>query len=601
MFGGTRGSSLYDSRAMRYLLSEKRLLVKTGIILLSQALVVALLPLPLKYLVDEVLLLTGKDAFEFALWRGQGISLTVDQVVIPIVAILAILGGLAVYLDYVQEFVVAKTASRVIANVRQELLRTLIIRRLRFFDNERKVNVLGHMSGDAANINFLVSSVLTTLMRSVPTVIFIIVSILWVDYRFALVLTLILPMAVFLSAHFTKKARNALREFRRESVRLETDFYELLQAFPLIKSLKVEDRIAKRLDQRIDHVGDRLIDASRTEGKLLASLSGTKHISRFLVVAIGSYAVLRNSLTVGELVVFLSYIELLTKPIAEVAKLSNKLARAQVSIERIEKLFDRFETAGAEHDPQDGPSINELNLTLPKLDVQNVTLRLGDEVEICTDFSGKLEAGQLVAFAGPSGAGKSTFAKVFNRLLEVDSGEVLLNGENIKQISLNTLRRYVCLLSQESYFVHGTIRENLELAVDGPVGERAMRAALKKVNALGFVDNLEEGLDTRVGEGGRVLSGGQVRRLNLARAFLRKDAGVFIFDEASSGLDPYSADMVFAAAKDLAREGKIVLWVTHREAEITGADSVLKFSPVMNPVWQRDPVAALESVVGGVV
>jgi ATP-binding cassette subfamily B protein len=193
--------------------------------------------------------------------------------------------------------------------------------------------------------------------------------------------------------------------------------------------------------------------------------------------------------------------------------------------------------------------------------------------------------GKLVAVMGASGSGKSTFGRLLNRLLDPVEGSVEIGGEDIRTYDLKSLRAKVRLVSQETFLLSGSVRENLLLASNRPTTDSALIEALAAVNALGFVSALPRGLDTVIGEGGQQLSGGQAKRIHLARAFLDQTSEIVLFDEPTTGLDPLSAKQVIDSITGLSREKSLVLWVTHRMQEALSADRVLFFRPGENPVF----------------
>lgn len=551
--------------------------------LLAQSLVTVLLPLPLKFLTDEIFVDAQKTSYSLHFWAGAKYEFSIGFLIFHSLLVLFLLGAASAILEYLEESYTVRLSTRVVDRLRLKLIDALFSRSMDFLDSRRKVDLLGRISSDTANVSFLVSSVMPTALRSVPTLIFIVVSMLLVDWRLALVVGFLLPGMLFLCQKFSLKSRGAVKSYSLELARFEADTVDTLSAMPLVKSLGVERKTQNALFRRVRATTERLIEAQRLQGKLVASLSGSKYLARFLIVLIGSFGVLKQSMTIGELVLFVSYIELLSKPVSELAKLSSKVSRAVVSIDRIEALFQDMRGLSERGGQID--LVRNVGAGSFALQLDGVTLAFPDSRALVTNFSARFMSGEFVVIRGDSGAGKTSFGKLMNRLHDPVAGSIRIGGIDLRSATLPSVRDFVCFLAQETYFMHGTLRENLALAEPG-VEEAELMSALQKVNAFAFVDALPDGIDTRIGEGGRMLSGGQERRLSLARAFLRPRARVFVFDEPTSGLDGHSSRIVLASAKELAARGALVFWITHNPNEAAD-ETVLEFVMGENPRLRR--------------
>ena len=573
-----------SSKAVRYLFQEKRLLGLTSLVLVTQSFVTVLLPLPLKLLTDKVFIDAQRDSYALHFWAGARFEVSVGYIIFYALLSLFILGTISAVLEYYEESLTVRLATRVVDRLRRKLIDSLLTRSMEFHDSQRKVELLGKVSSDTANVNFLVSSVLPAMLRAVPTLIFIIISMLLVDWSLALVIGVLLPGMLFICHRFKNLSRGAVKLHSQELARFETDTVDALHAMPLVKSLGVEKKTLNAILRRVCATTDRLVDAQHFQGKLVASLSGSKYLARFLILLIGTFGVLNQKMTIGELVLFVSYIELLSKPIAELAKLSSKFSRATVSIDRIEGLFRDMRGRSERGGTQD--LVGAVGTGKFALELEGVTFTFPGSGSILTGYSASFRSGEFVVVRGESGAGKTSFGKLMNRLHDPNQGRILIGGGDTRAATLDSLRSFVCFLAQDSYFVSGSVLENLELAEPG-LEPSEWTSALQKANAFVFVQSLPQGVETRIGEGGRSLSGGQERRLSAARAFLRRRARVFVFDEATSGLDETSARIVLASAKELARQGALVFWITHSREEAAG-ETVLEFTASANPVLLRN-------------
>lgn len=545
-------------------------------VLAGQAVVTVAMPLPLRFVLNH-LLVPPKGAPDWPSLMPR--DLAPGGLLAAALLWLAALCAAAALLDLLEEVLVARAANAVVEDVRRDLLALLLGRRQSFVDGWQKADLAGRISADSANVESLVSVGLPTLVGSLPTLLMILFMLASLESGFVLAMAAVMTVMFLLNRRFSGQVRAREREARREGVRFEQQLLQALLAFPLVKSLGLEQSTFSAAAGSARRVTERLQERQRAQGLLAASLGTTKNLMRLLILGVGGAAALRGELAVGDLVLFLSYVESVARPINELSKFSVKSAKAFAGLERIEELV----AAAAAHPDAGGPRrlgdgrgrdlrLREVSFAYP---AGAVALRR---------WSACFVPGDLVSVVGPSGAGKSTLLKLLNRLVDPVEGEILLGGVPLPEYRLDELRAWVTSIPQETYFAAGSIRDNLQLARrGGPASDAELWRALERAGAAGFVAALPGGLDTRVGEGGLRLSGGQERRLCTARAFLRPARGVFCFDEPTSGLDPRSADAFVESARALADAGAIVLWSTHRVEEAARADRVLFIAPGRDP------------------
>lgn len=588
----------------RHLRMTSGLLTLACLVLLSQAVVTVALPWPVKFLIDRVLLpVSTGTASSAATANDRLIPVTLplagdigrfppQTIVIGVVLVLLLLAAINALLDRLEATLTTLAAERVVEGIRAELLALLLSRRQSFIEGRRKVDLLGRISGDPGNIEILIESGLSVLVGSLPTLALILVLMMYVDPRLSFLLSVALPLMFAVTTVFSRRVRKNLKAHRSEMNRFEQDAHQALAASALIKSLTLEPAILAGLWERGRQLTANALGARRAQGALTASLGGAKNFLRAFVVLVGGTALLRGQMTLGSLTLFLAYIEAINKPINELAKFSAKLAKIAISIERVEELYrdlqGQEETEGAQ---------NQASLPFPDA----TTLRF-DEVSfgyergplLLDRFSAEFHAGESVAVVGPSGVGKSTLMKLMNRLLDPVEGRILLGRTDLRRFRLRLLRNTVTLVHQDPFFVHGTIRENLRLATrETDVSDQVISEALRSAAAWDFVQSFPDKLETMIGEGGHSLSGGQAKRLSLARAFVRAQATdqcrIFVFDEPTSGLDPASAQTVLGSIRRLAEKGAIVFWVTHRLEEVQETDRMFPY-PLNAPLTHINTV-----------
>lgn len=565
----------------RHLKKTRGLLILTVLALLFQAALTVLLPLPIKFLIDRVLVPTATGAEHLLQidlpWAGTIGSYPVMEILIAVGALLVVLTGVVAIFDRLEETLTTRAAQRVVEGMRNELLSMLMTRRHLFLESRRKIDLMYRISGDTGNIEILITEGLSTYVRSLPTLLFIVGFMLYIDLRFSILLAITLPLMYVLTTFFSRRVRNAQRNLRKESKLFDQDVHQMLAALPLIKSLTIEPATLSALEERTRHLFEHTLTSKKSQGSLTASLNGAKNLVRAVVVLIGGAAVLHGDLTIGGLTLFLTYIEAINKPINELARFSSKLSKTVVSVEQLEELYEEMQGQEETEGTQNISSLPFPDATT--LHFENVGFGYEGSRQLIDGFSAEFHTGELIALVGPSGVGKSTLSKLMNRLLDPVEGRILIGKTDIRRFRLRTLRNTVTVVYQDPFFVHGTIRENLLLAAphDAEAPDDAEISSTLHDAACEFVNALPKKLDTVIGEGGLQLSGGQAKRLNLARALLRGQSQIFVFDEPTSGLDPESAQTVFQSIRGLTETGAIVFWVTHRMEEVPQTDRVIFF------------------------
>lgn len=580
----------------RHVKKTRGLLIVTVGALLTQAALTVALPWPIKFLIDQVLVPSVENSAHSMTLPVPGagmFTLTATQVLLAIGGLLIALACISAIFDRLEETLTTRAAQRVVEGMRRELLAMLMSRRQSFLDKQRKIDLMYRISGDTGNIEILITEGLSTYVRSLPTLIFIVGFMLYIDLRFSLLLAITLPVMYALTTFFSRRVREAQRKLRRELRHFDQDVHQTLEALPLIKSLTIEPATLGSLEDRTRRLFDHTLTSKRFQGSLTASLNGAKNLIRALVVLLGGAAVLTGDLTLGGLTLFLTYIEAINKPINELARFSSKLSKTVVSVEQIEDLYAQMEGLEETEGTQSISSLPFPDATA--LHFENVSFAYEGGRLLLEDFTSDFHAGELIALVGPSGVGKSTLSKLMNRLLDPIEGRILIGRTDLRRFRLRTLRNSVTVVYQEPYFVHGTIHENLLLAAphDAEAPDDAQISEALHAAACEFVNVLPDKLDTVIGEGGLKLSGGQAKRLNLARALLRGQSQIFVFDEPTSGLDPESAQTVFHSIRRLSHAGAIVFCVTHRMEEVPFADRVIFFrSPGQVEVGRHEELMA---------
>ncbi len=554
--------------------------------MLAQALIVVLLPLPVRFVLDTLLPLGGQQAEYLFNFNFFSLEMSLQGWLIVGTLTLIILALTNSGLELIEEWLTSRALNRLLNSVRADLMQKLITRKLNFVDSKNRIELLNNVSGDVQNLEIFVTAGLQTVARSLPTLFFILISMLLINWRFSLLLAIFLPLIYILTSYFSKQLRMYAKKHRSALNQYDSLVLQTIQSLALIKSLTSEQITLKQLKTRLESLSHSFEHMRKKTGFLNASLSGSKNLIRAFILLLGGLAILAKHITVGDLFVFMSYLEAINKPLLEIALFTAKTAKALVSIEKVETLnFEmskNSEVSGTQHIESSEILKAEHPIVFDEVSFTYET----SQHKIFDQLNLELTRNSLLAIVGPSGAGKSTFVKLLNGLHNPTSGMLLLAGQDMRNYSLTALRKRICVITQDPFLLAASVRDNLTLSSDEPISEDEIWQALQKVNADEFIRALPQGLDTLIGEAGQQLSGGQAKRLSLARAFLRKESAIFVFDEPTSGLDPASGQIVMQSIVEMAQKNALVIWATHRLSEVSLADKILFFMHKSNPILE---------------
>jgi ATP-binding cassette, subfamily B, bacterial len=465
--------------------------------------------------------------------------------------------------DYLSDWV----GGRFIVSLRTEVFRRLHGLSMSFFDRRQLGDVVSRLSDDVEEIEDLMLSGLASAFSYAFQLLFFLGALFYLNWRLALVSLFVAPLFWLAARKFSRKIKRAAREERRRSGSIGAVAEESLSNAALVQAYNRQDEEVARFHRE-------------NEGSFAAQMAGTRIGSLFsplinlielvgvvVVIAFGAYQLSRGNLTIGGLLVFLVYLGQLYTPIRGLSSLLNSFYAASAGAERVIEILDQRPAVEEREDAV------ELTRCLGRVEFDSVSFRYpGDERQALSGVSFGVGPGEVLALVGPSGAGKSTAAKLMLRFYDPDAGNIRLDGHDLRDLSLRSLRENVAVLLQETLVFDGTVRENIAYGRPGASEEEIIRAA-KAADAHGFVEALPEGYDTVVGQKGRLLSGGQRQRLAIARAMVR-DAPVLILDEPTTGLDAESGEKVMGPLRRL-MSGRATIVISHNLTTVREATEIV--------------------------
>lgn len=449
--------------------------------------------------------------------------------------------------------------------------------RVRIFDHLQRLSIGFHktskagdlsarLTSDIQSIQDMLSSGITTLITNVLTVVGVMVVVALIDWRFAILMLGATPLLLFVAGSYRVRIRQASRQLRKIEGQVGATAQEKLSAIQVIQAFAHEDEEARQFARQTRES----LDAGLVVSQLQSELSPLVDLAGVLAVAVltwlGAQEVMSGRITLGYLLLFITYLRSILSPVRQLAKLSTQISKADASAERINEILN------IEPDVRDIPGSRHAPTLRGAVAFEGVTFSYDQRTPILRDVWLRVEPGMTVALVGSTGSGKTTLMSMIPRFHDPLEGRILLDGIDTRRFTLRSLRDQISLVLQEPVLFNGTIRDNIAYGRPGTTDADVLRAA-KAANCHEFVMRLPDAYATTIGERGGTLSGGQRQRISIARAIIR-DAPILLLDEPTSGLDAESETLVMDAIYRLMR-GRTTFVVAHRLSTIERADLIL--------------------------
>ena len=468
--------------------------------------------------------------------------------------------------SYFRSYLSGVAGHRIIFDLRQELYLHVQRMSLSFFDRQKIGAVVARMTGDIASAQNFVGSALVNTAMDLACVVAIIVLLFFFHWKLALVSLAVLPFYALISFYLTKKIKAKSRAIHDQLQEISGDLHEQFAGISTIQAFNQEEAEAREFREQSERYLDTVLSNVNLQSISLGVTGFLTAIGPNLVLWFGVLEVWAGRLSVGTLMAFYAYLGMLYQPIQRLTELNLILINSLAAMDRIFEVFDTYPEI------QNHPQAKQLASGRGEIIFEGVDFSYDGRGPILSNFSLAIRAGQRVALVGPSGAGKSTVVKLVARFYEVKKGKIMMDGHDIRDLTLNSLRHQIAIVPQDPILFSGTIAENLRYGKPG-VTDKEMWDAADSAFADEFIEKLPEKYETEIGERGVKLSGGQKQRLAIARAFL-KDAPILILDEPTSALDPESEELIKQALLRLL-EGRTALIIAHRLSTIQHVDRVV--------------------------
>ena len=542
----------YKNSRVGSFLNEYGLPFKGQIILLMilSALVglVGALPVPvLKYVTDKVLVEKSYDALVVACIVMLGVSL---------------LKGVSIYFN---TYLGAKLSGKIAMNIRTKMYTKVQNLSFDFFSESKSGDLMSRFTIDTDRALTIISSTFKAFADFIA-VLYLVGSLFFTNVKLALISVLILPLILGIIKKYSKRMRNTGRDIQDSFGKLNTILQEGISGIRVVKAFAAEefeiDKYKKENEENFKHT----VKNRRLDARVKPLVEFINSAAVIAVLFYGGSLVVRGKMTSGGLMAFITALGLTAEPIKRLADYINNLNTAIPAVDRIYEVLELNSTI----QNAENPVIPEVVKGFVEID--NLNFSYNEEKDILKNLNLTANIGEMVALVGQSGSGKSTLVNLLPRFYDVTKGSIKIDGIDIRDIDLYTLRKNIGIVPQETFLFSGSVRDNIIYGKRDASDDEVI-GALKMANAYNFVIELPEGLNTEVGERGVLLSGGQKQRLAIARAIL-ENPPIMILDEATSALDTESERLV-QDALDKLMTNRTTFVIAHRLSTILHADKIV--------------------------
>jgi ATP-binding cassette subfamily B protein len=488
------------------------------------------------------------------------------NMMIRISAVLLVLYLLRYLFQYIVHFWGHVVGIRMETDMRSELFTHLQKLSFKFYDNNKVGYLMSRVVNDLNNISELAHHGPEDIFISSMLLIGSFLILVNMHWQLALFTFALIPIMFFFSLHLGEKMYEALKVIREKMAEVNTIVEDSLSGIRVVKSFTNEDYENEKFCEGNHNYRRSREYAMKNMAKFHSGMNFFINLIMLTTLAAGGYFIYVGSLTTGQMVAFLFYVNMFMNPIRRLVNFNEQFQRGMSGFSRFKELL---EVDPEIVDKEDAAVLKDVE---GLIEYDNITFGYDNHDKVLENVNITIEPGETIAFVGPSGAGKSTLTKLLPRFYEIDAGELKIDGINIKDVTLESLRKNIGIVQQDVFLFNGTVRENIAYGNSNALDEDIIEAA-KKANAHDFILSLKDGYDTDIGERGVKLSGGQKQRLSIARSFL-KNPPILILDEATSSLDNRSEKIIQKSLEKLA-EGRTTLVVAHRLSTVINSDQII--------------------------
>ncbi len=523
-------------------------------------------PWPLKVIIDNVVgshrLPTWLDHFVRPMLDG-GAKLQVAGLAALAFIVIALIGAIASYID---NYYTESVGQWVANDLRMRTYHHLQRLSLGYYDSHQTGTMLSTMTTDIQTIQGFASSSTLNILIDLLTIIAMLGLMFWLNWDFTLIAVAVTPFLLFFVSRFKKAVKKATHEVRKEQAEIVATVQQGLESMRVVKAFGRQETEEQLLEDVSHATVNAALAARRVKSLLSPIVTITVALCTAVVLWRGSALILRDVMTIGALTVYLSYLSKFFKPVKDLATTTNAIAQAAVGVERVRGILDTDNII-----PEKPDAIEARNIE-GDIVFDHVAFGYTVDCQVLGDVSFHIKPGQFVGIVGPTGSGKSTIVSLIPRFYDATAGNVSIDGHDVRDYELHSLRDQVGYVLQDTVLFRGTILENIAFGRPGATREEIVDAA-RLANADEFISRMPKGYDTMVGERGLTLSGGQRQRIGIARVMVR-NSPILLLDEPTAALDSESEKLVIDALENLMK-GRTVITIAHRLSTIRDANQII--------------------------
>ena len=468
--------------------------------------------------------------------------------------------------NYIQGWIMSGISADIAYKFRRDIANKINRMPLKYFDRTSQGEVLSRITNDVDSVGNTLSQSLSQIITSVVMVIGVLIMMFSISWQMTLMALTIIPLSLVIVMVVVKKSQKYFKQQQDYLGHVNGHVEEMYGGHTVMKAFNGEEDSVKKFNVFNDTLFDSAWKAQFLSGLMMPIMSFIGNLGYVAVSILGGWYAIRNLITIGDIQAFIQYVRSFTQPIMQLANVSNVFQQTAAAAERVFEFLDEEEES-----PDTEESI-VLEKAEGNVEFKNVTFGYDSEKPVINDFSAIAKPGQKVAIVGPTGAGKTTMVKLLMRFYDIDSGEILIDGHNIKEFKRNDLRKMFAMVLQETWLYNDTIMENIRYGRESATDEEVIEAA-KAAHVDHFVRTLPDGYNLELNEEASNVSQGQKQLLTIARAILA-DPDLLILDEATSSVDTRT-EVNIQKAMDTLMQGRTSFIIAHRLSTIRNADLIL--------------------------
>ena len=468
-------------------------------------------------------------------------------------------------LDFIVSTSTSMMGENVIYSIRNKLYKYTQYANIPFHDKTPSGTLFVRITSDVEDITTLFKDVITTLIKDVVMIIALATMMLVLDYKLASLCFLMIPFVIITSIIITRISNKAQEYSKKVKTKLNIFLAESIYGVKLIKIFNRQNEKEKECEELCTKFWKSRIPTAFTEGFLIAFMLIFENLGVSIIVWATINHFFGIELDVGVIYIFVTYLKQIFEPINRIVENFETIQEAMVSINKIYEILEHQEYL---EDFEDGIELEEIK---GKIEFKNVWFAYEGENWILKDISFTIEPGQSIALVGRTGSGKTTIINLINRFYEIQKGEILLDGINIKQINLRSLRKKIGVILQDPFIFAKTIKENIELNEN--LSDEAIMETIRLSSAREFIESLPNGIGEIAQERGNSYSAGQKQLIAFARIFAHNPS-IFILDEATANIDTQTEELIQQSVDKISKE-KTSIFIAHRLSTIVNVDKII--------------------------